>query len=57
MQGHSYDVNSVTFNHDGSILASGSYQVIKLWSMPGGELNNTLTVSHDGYQGQWFCKH
>ena len=52
MQGHSDRVNSVSFNHDGSILASGSYdKSIKLWSMPGGQLIQTLTVSDGGYQG------
>ena len=47
MQGHSDDVMSVSFNPDGSVLASGSYDnTIILWSMPDGQLIKTLTVSH-----------
>jgi len=50
MQGHSNKVYSVSFNHDGSILASGSFdQSIKLWSMPSGEPIKTLTVSEGEY--------
>ena len=52
MQGHSDWVRSVSFNHDDSILASGSDDyTIKLWSMPGGQFIQTLTVSDGGYQG------
>ena len=46
MQGDTNIVYSVSFNHDGSVLASGSYDTtIKLWSMPSGEPIKTLTVS------------
>ena len=47
MQGHSDYVYSVSFNPDGSVLASGSSdKTIILWSMPDGQLIKTLTVSH-----------
>jgi WD40 repeat protein len=47
MQGHSDYVRSVSFNPDGSVLASGSDDnSIKLWSMPDGQLIKNLTVSH-----------
>ena len=47
MQGHSNYVFTVSFNPDGSVLASGSSDyTIKLWSMPDGQLIKTLTVSH-----------
>ena len=47
MQGHSSWVMTVSFNPDGSVLASGSEDnSIKLWSMPDGQLIKTLTVSH-----------
>ena len=51
MQGHSNGVRSLSFSPDGSILASGSADgTNKLWSMPGGQLITTLTVSHGGDQ-------
>ena len=47
MQGHSNYVISVSFNPDGSVLASGSSdRTIILWSVPDGQLIKTLTVSH-----------
>ena len=47
MQGHSNSVYSVSFNPDGSVLASGSGdKTIILWSMPDGQLTKTITVSH-----------
>ena len=47
MQGHGNNIESVSFNPDGSVLASGSDDLtIKLWSMPRGQLIKTLTVSH-----------
>ena len=46
MQGHGSSVGSVSFNHDGSMLATGSYDgTAKLWSIPDGQLMKTLTVS------------
>ena len=46
MQGHSDYVYSVSFNHDGSMLATGSYdKTAKLWSIPDGQIMKTLTVS------------
>ena len=47
MQGHSNVVDSVSYNPDGSVLASGSWdKTIILWSMPDGQLIKTLTVRH-----------
>ena len=46
MQGHSDWVGTVSFNPDGSVLASGSGDTtIKLWSVPDGQFIKTLTVS------------
>ena len=34
LEGHSDSVNSVAFNHNGAILASGSWdETIKLWNV------------------------
>ena len=34
MEGHKRSVNSVAFNHNGTLLASGSYDnTIKLWNV------------------------
>jgi WD40 repeat protein len=46
MQGHTGSVRSVSFNHDGSMLATGSLDgTAKLWSIPDGQIMKTLTVS------------
>lgn len=51
MQGHSNGVYSVSFNHDGSILACSSDTTIKLWSMP-----DRLTVSDgEDQSGRVVC--
>ena len=48
MQGDSNYVRTVSFNPDGSVLASGSAdKTIILWSMPDGQPIKTLTVSYD----------
>ena len=56
MQGHSDWVTSVSFNPDGSVLASGSDdKTIILWSMPDGQLIKTLTVSHGDTRVMRVC--
>ena len=43
MQGHTNRVQSVAFNHDNTILASGSYdEKIKLWDVKTGKCIETL---------------
>ena len=48
MHGHNRPVNSVAFNHNGTILASGSYdKTIKLWNV---ETNTEIATLH-GHNG------
>ena len=61
MEGHSSDVRSVCFNHDGSQIASGSNdKTVKVWNAKTGDLVQTLEghshyvnsvcFNHDGSQ-------
>ena len=48
MEGHNDSVSSVTFNHNGTLLASGSYDnTIKLWNLE----TKTEIATLEGHHG------
>jgi WD40 repeat protein/DNA-binding SARP family transcriptional activator len=51
--GHDGDINDVTFNHDGSLLATtGSDGAARLWNPATGDL--VRTIRHGEFDGEWL---
>ncbi len=48
MTGHQDAVFSVAFSPDGRLLASGSWETIKLWDVANGSLKQTLSGHGEG---------